>query len=253
MHHVLIIGNGVMGSNLRQELKILNPDVYDKYHTEGNTARAIKYDLAFVCVPTPYTGKDNPCDSAEAEVAISEHDAEIYVVKSAVLPGTADRLCRETGKHIIVSPEYRGDTPHSVNFVFDYTILGGERADCLKAVQILQHCYDGRHRFRVTDSRTAELAKYMENSFLAMKVSFSCQFWEIARKCGVDYPELRELFLLDPRVNPSHTLVFDEHPYWDSDCLNKDVAAIAETYHAELLEGMIRFNRRLKGCSESDT
>ena len=96
----------------------------------------------------------------------------------------------------------------------------------------------------MTDAKTAELAKHMENAFLAMKVSFCCQFWEIARQIGVDYPELRELFLLDPRVNPSHTFVFDGHPYWDTPCLNNDVTAIAETYDAAFLKSLIAYNDR---------
>ena len=87
----------------------------------------------------------------------------------------------------------------------------------------------------------------MENSFLATKVSFCQQFWNIANEIGVDYEELRELFVLDPRVNPSHTFVYDDHPYWDSHCLNKDVPAIADAYNAELLNAVIAFNEKQKG------
>lgn len=43
----------------------------------------------------------------------------------------------------------------------------------------------------------------MENAFLAKKVSFYFQFWEITKNIGVDYELLRELFIAGPRVNPS--------------------------------------------------
>ena len=250
--NALIIGNGIVGKNLRKELFTLHPDVYDKYRPEDNSATGRRYDAAFICVPTPYLSANLPCDTTEVEAAIAEHDADLYIIKSAVLPGTTDRLQRETGKHIIVSPEYYGSTAHANNYLFDFTILGGERWACVKAAEILQQCYDGRHHFHITDAKTAELAKYMENCYLAMKVSFCSQFAEIAEAVGVDYPELRELFLLDPRVNPSHTFVFPEHPCWDSPCLNKDVPAIAETYRAELLLAMIAFNnsRRKDGVEE---
>lgn len=244
MSNVLIIGYGVVGRNLKKELSALSPDVYDKYRQGDNTAESKRYKAAFVCVPAPYYGRDKPCDTSEVEAAIAEHDADLYVIKSAVLPGTTDRLCMESGKHVIVSPEYHGATVHSNNYSFDFTILGGEKSDCLKATQILQRCYDGRHSFRITDAKTAELAKYMENAYLATKVSFCCQFWEIANKIGVNYPELRELFILDPRVNPSHTFVFDERPYWDSRCFNQDVPAIADAYGAELLNAVIAYNAR---------
>ena len=238
----IIIGYGVVGHNLQKELSALQPDVYDKYHRDENSVLREHYDLAFVCVPAPYV--DGVCDITEVRAAIIENNADLYIVKSAILPGMTETLRKETGKRIIYSPEYYGSTVHANNFMFDFTILGGERADCLKAIQILQQCYDGRHRFYMTDSKTAELAKYMENAYLAMKVSFCCQFWEIAKKAGVDYSELRELFIMDPRVNPSHTFVFDKHPYYDSHCLIKDVSAIAETYDAQFLKAMIEYNNR---------
>jgi UDP-glucose 6-dehydrogenase len=82
----------------------------------------------------------------------------------------------------------------------------------------------------------------MENSYLATKVSFCQQFFNLAEEMGVNYEELRELFILDPRVNPSHTFVHREQPYWDSKCLNKDVPAIANTFNAPLLKSVIEFN-----------
>ena len=111
----------------------------------------------------------------------------------------------------------------------------------------MQNAHNAGHKFRITDAKTAMLAKYMENSWLATKVSFCSQFHELANKLDIAYEDLRELFLLDPRVNPSHTFIFDEHPYWDSHCLNKDVPAIAETMDAELLKSVITYNNKRRG------
>ena len=86
----------------------------------------------------------------------------------------------------------------------------------------------------------------MENAWLATKVSFCSQFFEIAQKEGVIYEELRELFILDPRVNPSHTFISRDHPYWESHCLDKDVPAIALSEDAQLLKAIIEFNENMK-------
>ena len=86
----------------------------------------------------------------------------------------------------------------------------------------------------------------MENCWLATKVSFCNQFYEIANKNGIDYEELRELFILDPRVNPSHTFAYRDHPYWNSHCLNKDVPALAQWADAELIKAVIKFNEKQK-------
>lgn len=246
MKNVLIVGYGVVGHNLSLDLHKLNPDIYDKYKIQCNTKKNIKYDYAFICVDTPYNEKGD-CDTTEVFNAIKENDAEIYIIKSTILPGTTDKIKSELGKNVVFSPEYYGGTLHCNNYNFDFTILGGKKDICNKVIQLLQNVYDGRHQFRVTDAKTAELTKYMENSFLATKVSFCIQFKHIADRLGVSYEELRELFILDPRVNPSHTFVYEEHQYWDSHCLNKDVPAIANYGDAELLKSVIKFNKECKG------
>lgn len=79
-----------------------------------------------------------------------------------------------------------------------------------------------------------------------MKVSFCIEFYNIAEKLGVNYEDLRELFILDPRVNPAHTFVYRDHPYYDSHCLNKDIPAIAEFSNSEFLQYIIDNNERAK-------
>ena len=266
MSHVVIIGYGTVGKNLAKELEVLKPDIFDRrpnpdrifgtYYTNIDTRKCILkddgtteplvYDVAFVCVDTPCT-EESVCDITQVRMAIEETPAKIYVIKSTVLPGTIAALESEfPDKHFVFSPEYYGGTQHCNNFDFNFTILGGHTEDCIQVQQILQQVYDARHTFRIVDSTTAELAKYMENAWIATKVSFCNQFYDIAKNTGVDYETLRELFILDPRVNPSHTFVYRDHPYWDSHCLNKDVPAIAETEDAELLKAVIEFNNKRK-------
>ena len=243
---ILIIGYGIVGKNLAMELGVLNPDVYDKYNTVCNTRKNIKYDIAFICVDTPFIDSSNPCDTSEVYNAINENDANIFVIKSTVLPGTCEAIAKKTNKKIVFSPEYYGSTQFSNNYVYDFTILGGEKKTCCDIIQVLQNIYDCRHRFAITNWKTAELVKYMENSYLATKVSFCIQFWNIAQECGVNYEELRELFILDPRVDPANTFVFNDHPFWSSHCYDKDLAAIATVYNAPLVKEIINYNEQMK-------
>ena len=247
MKSVLIAGYGVVGHNLYNELKKLNPDIYDKYKTKYNSKKKNKiYDFCFICVDTPYIDENNPCDISQVENALQENEANIYIIKSTILPKTTLKLKKKYDKEIIFSPEYYGGTQHCNNFNFDFTILGGEKETCIKVQQLLQTVYDARHQFKITDSTTAELTKYMDNAYLGTKVAFCCQFYEISKSIGVKYEDLRELFILDERVNPSHTFVYEEHPYYDSHCLNKDIQAIANYGNAELLKDIIKFNNKQK-------
>lgn len=247
MKSILIVGYGIVGHNLYNELKKLNPDIYDKYKTKYNSKKKNKiYDFCFICVDTPYIDENNLCDISQIENALQENEADIYIIKSTILPKTTLKLKKKYDKEIIFSPEYYGGTQHCNNFNFDFTILGGKKESCIKVQQLLQNVYDARHQFKITDSTTAELTKYMANSYLGMKVTFCCQFYEIAKQLDISYEELRELFILDERVNPSHTFVYEEHPYYNSHCLNKDITAIANFGNAELLKDIIKFNEKQK-------
>lgn len=243
--NILIIGYGIVGHNIYKKLSLYyQPDIYDLKYAEFNKQKK-HYDVAFICVDTPNTA-DCMCDLTQVRNALIDNEADIFIIKSTILPGSTEQLKEETGKRIVFSPEYYGNTQHCNNFEFNFTILGGDKKDCLEVQQLLQNVYDARHTFRIVDSKTAELVKYMENAWLATKVSFCNQFYNIANDIGVDYEDLRELFILDPRVNPSHTFIYNDKPYWDSHCLNKDVPAIANFADAKLIKAVIDFNENQK-------
>ena len=249
-YKIAIIGYGVVGRNVAERLSPLSPDIYDKYRRFiSGWDNKQEYDFAFICVDTPLKNDGSmTLDTTEVSSALHDTKANIYVIKSTCPVGYTGAVARYVHKRIVYSPEYYGNTQHCNNFDFNFTILGGDKPDCLKVQQMLQHCYDGRHTFHITDSNTAELVKFMENSWLATKVSFCNQFYEIAKAHGISYEELRELFILDPRVNPSHTFVYEDAPYWSSHCLDKDVAHIAGNEPcATLLKDILRFNKTQRG------
>lgn len=242
MSDVLIIGCGVVGNNLLKELSVLTPDVVDKYKKEKTTKKKEKYKFGFVCVDTPYDKEKELFDTSEVVNAMNENDCEIYVVKSTVPIGFVDSLGKE---NIVFSPEYYGGTQHCNNFKFDFTILGGCEKTCDKVIQLLQKVYDGRHRFLKMKSSEAEMVKLMENCFLATKVSFCNSFYEMCKKYNCSYESVREGFILDERCGSSHTFVYEEKPYWDSHCLNKDTVCAAIQGN-DFMNGIIRYNNEKK-------
>jgi UDP-glucose 6-dehydrogenase len=98
----------------------------------------------------------------------------------------------------------------------------------------------------------------MENAFLATKVAFANQFYDLARAAGVDYEDVRRLFLLDERVGASHTEVHPERGFGGR-CLPKDMKSIVAWARpradATLLEDVLEYNDRLReraaGADES--
>lgn len=258
---VLIVGFGVVGHNLK---KIFHwADIYDvKFSAERtklgffeNAGYAYgippqdNYDYAIIAVPTP-KNEDGSANLTFIRQAISSVNADIYLIKSAVPPTTTDTLKKEFHKHICVSPEYQGGTQHALSGE-NFLIVGGDKEDTEKVIELWQYVSTGSLKTYQTSSVAAELCKYMENSFLATKVMFCNEFYRIAKSFGVNYSELRELFVADPRVNKSHTFVYKDYPFYDSKCLNKDLPAIVSAskqkgYDAPFIQAVIDVNEGYK-------
>jgi len=231
---IAIIGYGIVGRNVYDEMKscnryeitIIDPKRDDYLETINRV-----YDFGFVCVPTDMK-TDGACDTSIVEKAICDTNCQLYIVKSTVPPGTCDELAERFNKRIVFSPEYYGLTKDACRHL-GFVILGGEPYDINEVAKLYSYSMPGNFRVHFTSRKTAELVKYMLNSFLAMKVTFCNEFATLAKSIGVNYPELRELFILDERIGSSHTLVYDEQPFYDSHCFNKDIPAIIK-YAEEL-------------------
>jgi len=86
-----------------------------------------------------------------------------------------------------------------------------------------------------TGSNTAEMVKYFTNCFLATKVTFANEMYDICNQLDIDYDKVCEYSLYDKRIGNSHLAV----PGPDGDrgfgghCFPKDMTALA--YMAQLL------------------
>ena len=227
---VAIIGCGTEGKVMRQLFTDAAP--YDKYagpyQGEAYREAANRCGTAFVCVPTPMN-PDGSCDVTEVDDVISWLECPLIVLRSTVPVGYTDRKMSETGKHIVFQPEYYGTT---VNHPFadlrarKWLTFGGKPEDVRAAIAVYQTVMNSDIRIYMADAKTAELAKYMENAFLATKVTFCNEFFDIAEKFGVSYDALREVWTADPRIGGSHTFVYEDARGYGGACLPKDMAAI---------------------------
>ena len=243
VNDILIVGYGNIGKHMHQELQGAGEiDIFDKYIPEYNFSYQKSYNIAFICVPTDMK-EDGSADISIVEECVQQIDAKIIVIKSTVPVGTCDMLRSKYGKNIVFSPEYYGTTQHapaSPNFV----VLAGNRGACDTVAQYYYRVKKKEFRVHFTDYKTAELAKYMENCFLALKVTFCAEFATIALEKGISYPQLREIFVLDERMGDTHTFINPDAPYYNSHCLNKDIPAlIAQTDKAHLMESMLDINK----------
>lgn len=250
--NVAIVGAGAVGLGLAKMFP--NAVLYDEPKGMGTRDEVNRCDLAFVCVPTP-AAADGSCDPSIVEDVVSWLETTTIVLRSTVSVGTTRRLAVKYGKDIVFQPEYGpAETPdHPFNDLrkIRWIILGGQLDPLRRALRAWQLVYNSDITVRFTSWEAAELTKYMENAFLAMKVTFCNEFHQIAERLGVGYDEVRELWLMDPRIGRSHTWVLPDSPGFGGKCLPKDLDAIISTaqglgYRPELLAEVKRSNERFR-------
>lgn len=269
MKKVAVIGYGYVGKavfNFFQEhfyLTIVDPLV--AYGPEIDQKQlANEADLAVVCVPTPM-GDDGSVDLSAVREVFSWLKVPLVLVKSTVPPGTIEQLEKEyPNLNIAFSPEFIGEGkyqvqwwkdkgyPHPTDMKYhDFQIFGGRKEVTTKIIPFFQKVVGPEPKMIQTNSRTAELCKYMENSWGATKVIFCHSFAKMADAMGIDYNELRELWLLDGRVERMHTAYFPDAPGFGGKCFPKDVNGIVKAsekagFDPKILKAVLEVNKELR-------
>lgn len=259
---IAIVGLGYIGSKLSNFFKSQGFSIFSYDINGSGNIKTIEdlnnkdADFVFICVPTPMA-EDGHCDTSIVEEIVKKIEAKTIVIESTISPGTTERLEEETGKDILFVPEYFGETKnHFLNSLEDRTffVIGGRPEVRRKFIDFLKPVFDSKTtRFHLVDSTTAEVIKYMDNSYLATKVIFCEEFYRICEALGIDYYQVREGWLLDPRVNASHTFPRkDGRPGFGGKCLPKDISGIISAskkagHNPEFLKQVFDYNKKLRG------
>ncbi len=258
---VTIAGYGSVGSYVGGLFSDHELAIYDPPLGFGTTEDLVDTDFVIVCVPTAQLPAGD-CDTSIVEEVVGLASPNVAIVcHSTVAIGTTERLIAETGKPIVFMPEYAGESndhplrdPDNRRFL----IYGGHEPTASAVRALYERAYGpGVRHFRAPPT-VAEVVKYMENAFLATKVAFCNEFFDLCETVGVDYEWVRMLWLQDDRINPSHTIVTAERGY-GGQCLPKDTAAVSATGRAlgspmAILEAVQEANagHRARGKAETD-
>ncbi len=230
---VACVGSGVVGTamyNLCGPETVMY-DILDKPGYTQDKGKVNKCDVAFINVPTPMAD-DKTCDTSVVEEVVSWITCPLIIIRSTVSPGTTDRLSQKYGRNIVFQPEYLGETPGHIfgNMAErEFIVLGGEPQYTSLAADFYKNYYNATVHIYFCDAVTAEVCKYMENAFYAMKVTFVNEFYDIAQAHGIRFNQLREIWLADTRISRDHTFVIPDARGFSGKCLPKDCNAIVQS------------------------
>jgi GDP-mannose 6-dehydrogenase len=233
--------------------------------TSDHRSAVLESDMAIVCVGTP-SRTNGSIDLSHVQNVMEEigatlrdrDDRFLVVLRSTVLPGTTESTVipilesasgRRAGEGLSVcfNPEFLREG----SAVADYsdppkTVVGAtDEAGREQLLSVFAHLEAPVIR---TGIATAELIKYVDNAWHALKVGFANEIGRIGKALGLDAGEVMEHFVLDTKLNVSAAYLKPGKPFGGS-CLPKDVRALrhrAKTLDLEvpIIEAILPSNHR---------
>ncbi len=208
-------------------------------------------NVSFICVGTPSTSQGHlnlegifaVARNIAAGIAKTSH-FHVVAIRSTVLPGTNAKVTaiieKESNKTagrdfaVVSNPEFlREGTAVNDYFHPAYTLIGSPDA---RALEVMTEVYRGIDApVILTDIRVAELIKYVNNTFHALKITFANEVGTICQKLDIDSHALMEIFCRDTKLNISPYYLKPGFSYGGS-CLPKDLKALATIAHDHYLK-----------------
>ena len=214
--------------------------------TKDYNEAVLKTDISFICVGTP--SSDNGHLNLEyiyqtaheiGEALTKKNTFHLVVIRSTVFPGTnlkVGELIEEiSGKKrnidfaVVSNPEFLREG----SAVSDYmnpplTVLG---SSCPRAIEIMKELYKNTNApIEVVDIEVAEIIKYVNNSYHALKVVFANEIGTICKQLGIDSHEVMRIFCMDNQLNISPYYFKPGFAYGGS-CLPKDLKGLTTLAH----------------------
>lgn len=200
-------------------------------------------ELSFVCVGTPSQPNGNLdlryirriCEQI-GEALKSKNEHHIVVVRSTILPGTMRKIVIPTleefsGKKATVgfgvcdNPEFLREGTAVKDFRCPpKTVIGEMDQASGDMLATLYECVDAP--LIRTDLETAEMVKYVDNSWHALKIGFANEIGNLSKSMGVDAHEVMKIFCQDRKLNISTAYLSPGFAFGGS-CLPKDLRALS--------------------------
>lgn len=200
-------------------------------------------DVSLICVGTPSNGNGSLglqyIENVARQIGAALRRAAQYhvvVVRSTVLPGTVEEHLvpileetsgRRAGRDFGVSmnPEFLRESSAVEDYFHPSQIVIGEWD--ARSGEVVQKLYAGIEAEVVrTGVRAAEMVKYVNNAFHALKIAFANEIGNLCKAHGIDGREVMRIFCQDRRLNISPAYLRPGYAFGGS-CLPKDLRALA--------------------------
>lgn len=247
--NIVIAGYGFVGRAHEAVLK--NKFTVNIYDPPLGYADIVAPDGVIICVSTPPLN-DGSCNVNNVADVISRVSEEVPVlIKSTIsLEGWQALKDLFPNHQLAFSPEFLRAATAVEDFLATREIyMGGDGIGFWHAV--FRVAFDD-NQFTTHHALAEELilAKYFRNSFLASKVAFFNQVYDLCAATGIEYEIVRHVIATDQRIGHSHTEITSDRGF-GGHCFPKDVQAIIRTAEKNnvdlsLLKEALEYNNSIR-------
>lgn len=175
----------------------------------------IKTDIYIISVPTPYEKETKKIDASYVVNAVIQvltvcEDGAVIVIESTISPGTIDKYIRpvitekgfEIGKniHLVHAPERILPGNMLYELQNNARTIGADSEEIGQRIKELYQCFC-KAEIIVTDIKTAEMTKVIENTYRDINIAFANELAKICGLAGIDVYNIIEIANKHPRVN----------------------------------------------------
>jgi len=222
-----IIGVGMVGGVIKRYFE-KKPNyqlfIYDKGKSLGSMEEVNKAEFIYLCVPTPYE-EGIGCDISIINDVVSKLKGnKTIIIKSTVIPGTTESLQKKYPQHkFLFNPEFLTEATADQDMEYpDRQIVGYTDESYNIAKEILMQLPLAPFE-RIVPATEAEMIKYANNSWFAVKVGFVNQIYDLCEKIKIDYKTVLEGLATDKRVGRTHLKVWHKgYRGFGGKCIPKD-------------------------------
>lgn len=242
-----LVGLGFVGNACSVGFETLMGDSvelreHDKYKNSECLETVVNNsDIVFLCLPTPMA-EDGSCNTLILETVVKDcvklaKKKKIFIIKSTVPPRTTETFQQMFPKHsFFFNPEYLTEKNWCEDFLNqDRVIIGyvnGAKDEDMLKIKNFYNDFAKKQKnpakIVVCEAKEAEMAKIIANSFLATKVSFFNEMYDICKKAEINFDAAIDVVCLDKRIGSSHTRVpgSDGMRFYGGKCLPKDLNSL---------------------------
>jgi UDPglucose 6-dehydrogenase len=227
-----IVGLGAVGSANKEGFEYLGHEV-SVHDIKFNTSitNVLNTEIVFVCVPTPQAA-DGSCNTSIIESVIKELDEHEYkgiiAIRSTVVPGFTQRMI-DTHKNLTICfvPEFLRERCAADDFINNHKLLAIGTHDIWVYRKLVRaHGNLPAHTEHLTPSE-AEVLKYYNNVYAALRVTFANVMYEICDKLDCDYTTIKNAYIKTGKATDMYLDVNPGLRGYGGMCLPKDTQAIA--------------------------